>query len=84
MDKLGNKNEALGLVKEIETELSVSPWPFGKKKKKIKGISYPLYRLRIETANDSYRIFYLVEKSKVIVLRVVKKKDAEKAIKSLR
>lgn len=76
--------EALRIVDKIEKLLSNDPFPQGRRKKKIHGVLYPLYRLRVDTARDSYRTFYLIGKDKVVVLRIVKKKDAEKAIKSLK
>lgn len=76
--------EALRIVDKIEKLLSNNPFPRGRRKKKIHGILHPLYRLRVDTVRDSYRIFYLIEKDKVVILRIVKKKDAEKAIRSLK
>lgn len=84
LEKLHDKKEVLLILKDIQDELSQSPWPFGKKKKKIRGISYSLYRLRVDTGKDSYRIFYLVELNKVVILRVVRKKEADKVINRLR
>lgn len=84
IDRLHDKNEAMALLKKIDEELSSTPWPFGTKKKKIRGISYALYRLRLETPRDSYRIFYIVADARVTVLRIVKKKDADKIIASLK
>ena len=77
-------NEALKIVDNIEKFLSVNPFPHKGRKKKIHGVMYPLYRLRIDTKNDSYRIFYMIEKREVVILRIVRKKDVEKIIKSLR
>ena len=77
-------NESLQIMDDIERFLATDPFPEGKRKKKIHGIKYPIYRLRVDTINDSYRIFYLIEKEKVVILRIVKKKDAEKAIKALK
>ena len=76
--------ETLRIVDKIEKLLSNNPFPRGRRKKKIHGVLHPLYRLRIDTVRDSYRTFYLIEKDKVVILRIVKKKDAEKAIKSLK
>lgn len=76
--------EALRIVDKIEKALSDSPFPRGRRKKKIHGVLHPLYRLRVDTVRDSYRIFYLIEKDKVVILRIVKKRDAEKAIRSLK
>ena len=76
--------EALRIVDKIEKFLSDNPFPQGRRKKKIHGVLHPLYRLRVDTVGDSYRIFYLIEKDKIVILRIVKKKDVEKAIKSLK
>lgn len=76
--------EALQAMDDIDRFLTERPFPEGKRKKKIHGVKYPFYRLRVDTAKDSYRIFYLIEEKRIVILRVVKKKDAEKAIKSLR
>ncbi|MDI6794511.1 MAG: type II toxin-antitoxin system RelE/ParE family toxin [bacterium] len=77
-------NEALKVAGEIEKFLSLSPFPYKKRKKKIQGVMYPLYRLRVDTKNDSYRIFYMIEKKKVVILRIVTKKDAERTIRNLK
>ena len=37
------------------------------------------YRLRV----DKYRVFYVIESGRVVVLRVLSKKDAERYIRNL-
>jgi len=57
-------------------ELRENPFPRGKLISKIKGTRSTFYRLRI----DKYRVFYMIEADKVVILRVLSKKDAEKFI----
>lgn len=59
--------------------LEENPFPRGKLTRKIKGTRSAFYRLRI----DKYRVFYMIEGDKVVILRVLSKKDAEKFIRSL-
>ena len=59
--------------------LKQNPFPRGKLIRKIKGTRSTFYRFRI----DKYRVFFMIEADKVIVLRVFSKKDAEKFIRSL-
>jgi mRNA interferase RelE/StbE len=56
-----------------------NPFPRGKLIKKLKGTKEVYYRLRA----DKHRVFYMIEGSDVIVLRVLSKKDAEKFIRQL-
>lgn len=84
LEKLGDAKETLRLINDIAAILSLNPFPHPPRKKRIQGISYPLFRLRIDTEKDSYRIFYTFRDSMVTVIRVIKKKDADKIIRSLR
>jgi mRNA interferase RelE/StbE len=59
--------------------LKENPFPRGKLIRKIKGTSSTFYRLRI----DKYRVFYMVEAERVVILRVLSKKDAENFIRTL-
>jgi mRNA-degrading endonuclease RelE of RelBE toxin-antitoxin system len=59
--------------------LTESPFPRGKLKKKLKGKNADFYRLRA----DKYRVFYVIESGRVVVLRVLSKKDAERYIRKL-
>ncbi len=82
LERLRDPKEAIKLIDRIKASLAANPFPKPPEKKRIKGISWPLFRLRIDTAKDSYRIFYLFKESTVTILRVVKKKDAENIIRS--
>ncbi|MEW6109976.1 MAG: type II toxin-antitoxin system RelE/ParE family toxin [Nitrospirota bacterium] len=59
--------------------LEANPFPRGRLIKKIKGVSSDYYRLRV----DKYRAFYYIEGNKVVVLRVLSKKDAGRFIGNL-
>jgi len=59
--------------------LAESPFPRGKLIKKLKGKNADFYRLRA----DKYRVFYVIESGRVVVLRVLSKKDAERYIRNL-
>ena len=52
--------------------------------KKIRGIHFPCYRLRIDFQSDSYRLFYGIDENIVYVLRIISKKDADKIINRIR
>ena len=59
--------------------LEENPFPRGKLIKKLKGTQRNFYRLRV----DKYRLFYMIEGKKVILLRVISKKDADRFIQKL-
>ena len=59
--------------------LTESPFPKGKLIKKLKGKNADFYRLRA----DKYRVFYVIESGRVVVLRVLTKKDTERYIRNL-
>lgn len=84
LEKLRDPQEAVRIIDRIAAQLSASPFPNPPAKKRIQGFSWPLFRLRIDTTKDSYRVFYVFKGSAVTVLRIVKKKDAEKVIRSFR
>lgn len=84
LEKLRDPQEAVRVMDHIASQLSASPFPNPPAKKRIQGFSWALYRLRVDTAKDSYRIFYIFQKTMVTILRVVKKKNADKIIRSLR
>lgn len=84
LEKLKDPQEALRIIDGIRETLSASPFPNPPRKKRIQGISYPLFRLRLDTTKDSYRIFYIFKGNVVTILRIVKKKDADKVIRALR
>jgi mRNA-degrading endonuclease RelE of RelBE toxin-antitoxin system len=57
--------------------LENNPFPRGNLIKKIKGKKKAFYRLRI----DKFRVFFAIEGIKIILLRVLSKKEAEQFIK---
>lgn len=59
--------------------LEENPFPRGKLIKEIKGTHSNFYRLRV----DKYRVFYMIEADKAVILRVLSKKDAERFIRNL-
>lgn len=65
-------------------ELEDDPFPYKKKVKKIQGIKFPCYRLRIDYSSDSYRVFFGIEKDIIFILGIVSKKNAEKILKKLK
>ncbi len=71
------------IVKET-IKLESKPFPHKKKIKKIKGLKFACFRLRIDLEQDAFRLFYGIEKNIVYILRIVSKKDADKIIKNIR
>ena len=59
--------------------LEENPFPKGKLIKKIRGKKSVFYRLRV----GKRRVFYFLEGRKVVILKVIDKKDADKFIKTL-
>lgn len=59
--------------------LMENPFPRSKLIKKIKGKKANFYRLRV----DKYRVFYMIESGKVVVLRILSKKEADRFISGL-
>jgi mRNA interferase RelE/StbE len=59
--------------------LEENPFPRGKLIKKIKGKKTSFYRLRI----DKFRVFYEVQHMKIVILRIIGKKEAHRYIKKL-
>lgn len=55
------------------------PFPRGKAIKKIKGTNSDYYRLRV----DKYRVFYMIEDNRAVVLRILNKKDVQRFIRNL-
>ncbi|MBI5213056.1 MAG: type II toxin-antitoxin system RelE/ParE family toxin [Nitrospirae bacterium] len=64
-----------GAMKALEE----NPFPRGKLIKKIKGKRSDYYRVRV----DKYRVFYIIEGSKVVVLKILSKKDVDRFISNL-
>ena len=70
------------VVKKVFSDLKIleeNPFPRGKLIKKIKGKKTFFYRLRI----DKFRVFYEVQHMKIIILRIISKKEADRYIKKL-
>lgn len=63
--------------------LTQNPFPTGNIIRRIKGIRFPCYRLRVDGRDDSYRIFYGIEDRTILILRIVSKKSVDKIIESL-
>lgn len=59
--------------------LGGNPFPRGKTVRKIKGKNDDFFRLRV----DKHRVFYVIEHGKVVVLRVLSKKEAGRFIRKL-
>ena len=71
-------------ILEESIQLESNPFQFKNKIKKIKGVKFPCFRLRIDYDNNSFRLFYGIEKNIVYILRIVSKKNADKIIKRIR
>ena len=57
--------------------LENNPFPRGKLIKKIKGKKTSYYRLRI----DKFRVFFEIQHMKIVILRILSKKEADRFIK---
>ena len=68
-----------GIIEGVMS-LRQDPFPSPPLKKKLKGFGSPLYRLRIA----DYRLLYRIDEKTVTIMRVVDRKDLEKAIKRLK
>ena len=66
------------IVSALQT-LRDNPFPKGKRIKKIHGTKTNYYRLRV----DKYRVFYMLEGDRAVVLRILGKKDVERLIRNL-
>jgi len=72
----------MGTVTKILSDLKIleeNPFPKGKLIKKVKGKKASFYRLRI----DKFRVFYEIQRMKIIILRIISKKEADRYIKKL-
>ena len=72
----------MGTVTKVLSDLKIleeNPFPKGKLIKKIKGKKASFYRLRI----DKFRVFYEIQHMKIIILRIITKKEADRYIKKL-
>ena len=80
LDKL--PKETLQKISTSLLSLEKNPFPDKKRIKKIQGTKNPLYRLRIDTATDSFRAFYTITPELIIFnLRIVSKKNADRVLK---
>ncbi len=71
-----------GTVTKIFSDLSIleeDPFPRGKLIKRIKGKKTSFYRLRI----DKFRVFFEIQPGKIVILRILSKKEADRFIKKL-
>ena len=59
--------------------LGENPFPRGKLIKKIKGKKASFNRLRI----DKFRVFFEIQHMKIVILRIISKKEADRFIKKL-
>ena len=66
------------LVRALRT-LKDNPFPRGKLIKKIRGTNAVYYRIRV----DKYRVFYMLEGNRAVILRILSKKDVERFIRNL-
>lgn len=78
-DMDGFSDAACSKIAHALKTLAENPFPKGKLIRKLKGKNTGYYRLRA----DKCRVFYIIEKGKVVVLRVLSKKDTELYIRSL-
>jgi mRNA interferase RelE/StbE len=69
---------AVRVLSELRT-LEDNPFPRGKLIKKIKGKKNSFYRLRV----DKIRAYFEVKPLKIVILRIISRKDAERFIKGL-
>ncbi|MBN1781259.1 type II toxin-antitoxin system RelE/ParE family toxin [bacterium] len=78
-----SKNSQKQILNEI-LKLESAPFQYKNKIKKIRGIKFPCYRLRVDLLSNSFRIFYGIEKNNIFILRIVSKKDADIIIQRIR
>ena len=72
-------SERNGVIDEIRS-LERDPLPAGKNLKKLRGPKRSVWRLR----HGNYRILYRVEGGQVMVIRVVNRRDLERAAEQLK
>lgn len=71
-------------ILEEVIQLETNPFPHKKKVRKIKGIKFPCFRLRVDLKQGTFRIFYGIDKNFIFVLRIISKKDADKVLKNIK
>ena len=72
----------MGTVTKVLSDLRIleeNPFPKGKLIKKVKGKKAAFYRLR----TDKFRVFYEIQQMKIVILRIISKKEADRYIKKL-
>jgi mRNA interferase RelE/StbE len=72
----------MGIVTEVLSDLKIleeNPFPRGKLIKKIKGKKIAFYRLRL----DKIRVFFEIQHMKIVILRILSKKEVDRFIKKL-
>ncbi len=72
----------MGILSKVLSDLRTledNPFPRGKLIKKIKGKKTSFYRLRI----DKFRVFFEIQRMKIVILRILSKKEADRFIKTL-
>ena len=70
------------IVTKILSDLRIlgeDPFPRGKLVKKIRGKKNAFYRLRV----NKFRVFFEIQPGKILVLRIISKKEADRFIKRL-
>lgn len=70
----------IGIITKVFSDLRTledNPFPRGKLIKKIKSKNISFYRLRV----DKFRAFYEIQSMKVVILRILSKKEADRFIK---
>jgi mRNA interferase RelE/StbE len=70
----------MGIVTKVLSDLKTleeNPFPRGKLIKKIKGKKTFFCRLRI----DKFRVFFEIQNRKIIIFRILSKKEADRFIK---
>lgn len=77
LDRLEDKTARK--ILEKASALEGNPFPRGKLIKKIRGKKFVLYRLRVGRDH----VFYSIEKMKVVILKVIDKKDADRFIRAV-
>jgi mRNA-degrading endonuclease RelE of RelBE toxin-antitoxin system len=70
--------ESAGLVTRLRG-LEAEPIPLGKNLKRLHGLKRPVWRLR----HGDFRILYRVEGGQVLVVRVVNRRDLDRAVERL-
>ena len=72
----------MGMVTKVFSDLKIledNPFPRGKLIKKIKGKKTSFYRLRM----DKFRVFFEIQHVKIVILRIISKKKADRFIKTI-